>query len=424
MSLYKSLKNKPTANEIIKWAAVVCGTAALSVLAAAIIIASDIPDNVSVIEGKQLSFSGCGTLPVIAQAENLSCIQADKIAKAGLHYTDEVKLFGAVPIKSVNVSVVKETKVVPCGSAFGIKFYTSGVVIIGMTDVDTASGSKNPAYDAGIRIGDIIMAINGKSVSTNSDVSQIFSGSGGKPLTLSLKRGNIGYSASFKPVKSVSDGAYKAGLWVRDSTAGIGTITYYNPQDYTFGGLGHGICDVSTGEIMPLLTGDVVNVKITSIVKGGSGQPGEIQGILGNSVWGSLCSNTETGVFGTLNSAEIGKAIPVAMRQEVRIGSAQIIATLDSAGPKKYAVKIEKIHFNDDSPTKNMVIRVTDSTLIKKTGGIIQGMSGCPIIQNDKLVGAVTHVFVNDPQKGYGIFVENMINTQKALENGKAKDVS
>lgn len=406
---------------LAKLTAAVLGGAALAVLCSGFILAHDIPDNVSVVEGKSLTFFG--NLPLKMEAAGPKLVAANT-KKTPQNYTDELKLFGSVPIKSVNVTVVKETYVVPCGSTFGVKFYTQGVVIVGMTDVDTAAGSKNPAYAAGVRTGDVIMAINGKPVSTNNEVGDLFSQSGGRVMTLSLRRGDTGFTVSFRPEKSVSDGEYKAGLWVRDSTAGIGTITFYDPQSFVFGGLGHGICDVTTGEILPLMAGDVVKVNITGIEKGTRGTPGEIEGTLDNNSWGSLSENTETGVYGVLNSVQVGKPIPVAMRQEVTVGPAKIIATLDNSGPKMYSVDIEKIHFNDDSPTKNMIIHVTDPELIKKTGGIVQGMSGCPIIQNGRLVGAVTHVFVNDPERGYGIFAENMINTAKTLENNTEKDVS
>lgn len=418
----KKTAKKITARKIVELVTILCAAASFFVLTTVIVLSKEIPDNVSVVEGKQLTFSS--TLPLKVSEKTADSIAAGSLKKTSRHYSDEVKVFGAVPVKSVNVSVVKETYVVPCGYTFGVKFYTSGVVVVGMTDVDTASGPQNPAYDAGIRVGDVIMAINGKPVSTNAEVAKLFSGSGGRLMDISLKRKNVGFSVSFNPVKSVSENTYKAGLWVRDSTAGIGTMTYYDPKSYVFGGLGHGICDVDTGEILPLMTGDVVKVNMTGIVKGSKGEPGELQGILDDNKWGTLSINSETGVYGVLNSAEVGKSIPVAMRQDVKVGPAEIIATVDNTGPKRYSVEIEKIHFNDDSPTKNMIIRVTDSELLKKTGGIVQGMSGCPIIQNGSLVGAVTHVFVNDPQRGYGIFAENMINTSKELENSSQKVVS
>ncbi|MEG6571268.1 SpoIVB peptidase [[Clostridium] cellulosi] len=415
-------KTRKFFNRLIKISAATIGTIALSVLSTGLIIAREIPDSFSIVEGEKLSFNN--KFPIKAELTGSKYVLANNISKAGKHYSDELMFLGSVPIKNIKVSVVKQVSVVPSGETFGVKFYTAGVVVVGMTDVDTAEGAKNPAYEAGIRKGDVILAINGKSVTSNSEVSALFSASNGKSITVSLKRGNVGFSVTFKPALSVSTNSYKAGLWVRDSTAGIGTITYYNPSNYSFAGLGHGICDVDTGKIMPLLTGDVVKVNMTGIVKGTSGQPGELLGVLSDTVWGNLCMNNETGVYGFLNSVNVGKPVPVAMKQEVTEGPAEIIATIDNSGPKKYSVEIEKIHFNDDSPTKNMIIKVTDKNLLKATGGIVQGMSGCPIIQKGRLVGAVTHVFVNDPQRGYGIFAENMINSSKVLEKSQQKDVS
>jgi stage IV sporulation protein B len=415
-------KTRKFFNRLIKISAATIGTIALSVLSTGLIIAREIPDSFSIVEGEKLSFNN--KFPIKAELTGSKYVLANNISKAGKHYSDELMFLGSVPIKNIKVSVVKQVSVVPSGETFGVKFYTAGVVVVGMTDVDTAEGAKNPAYEAGIREGDVILAINGKSVTSNSEVSALFSASNGKSITVSLKRGNVGFSVTFKPALSVSTNSYKAGLWVRDSTAGIGTITYYNPSNYSFAGLGHGICDVDTGKIMPLLTGDVVKVNMTGIVKGTSGQPGELLGVLSDTVWGNLYMNNETGVYGFLNSVNVGKPVPVAMKQEVTEGPAEIIATINNSGPKKYSVEIEKIHFNDDSPTKNMIIKVTDKNLLKATGGIVQGMSGCPIIQKGRLVGAVTHVFVNDPQRGYGIFAENMINSSKVLEKSQQKDVS
>lgn len=408
--------------KLIKYTASAIGAIAMSLLISALIIADSLPNNLYVVDGNKPTFKE--NLPLNLKADCSNCLQVEDMVKTGSHYTGTVKLLSLVPVKKINVSVVGKTCVIPCGYTFGVKLYTAGVVVVGTSEIETSQGTKMPAKEAGIQVGDVIFAINGKPVSSNSDVESIVSNCSGATLPVSLKRGNVGIQVKLSPVKSSSDGTYKAGLWVRDSTAGIGTVTFYNPDNSTFGGLGHGICDVDTGKLLPLMEGDIVKVHITGIIKGTKGQPGQLQGSLDNSIWGNIGMNTETGVYGTLNGIEANSEIQVAMPQDVHTGPAKIIATLDSSGPKLYSVEISRIHFNDNAPTKNMIIKVTDKALLDKTGGIIQGMSGCPIIQDGKLAGAVTHVFVNDPQMGYGIFAENMINTSKTLENFYQKDVS
>lgn len=379
-----------------------------------IVVSSKIPDSVSIIEDQNLSFDT--NFPISYQSKSKKFIQATKTKVGKCHYQDQIKLFGCVPVKNICVDVVKETYVEPGGETFGVKLYTDGVLIVGMTDVDSANGGINPASDAGVEVGDVIIAIDSKPVFTNSEVGKIFSESEGEPITLSLKRNNVAFSTTVKAVKSTSTGEFKAGLWVRDSTAGIGTITFYNDKSHTFGGLGHGICDVDTGNIMPLMTADVVKADIHGIQKGVKGKPGELVGNLEDLNWGKLLCNAETGVIGELNSYEVKEEIPVAMSQEIKKGPAEIISCIDGLGPKRYSVEIQSINYNDNLPTKNMVIKVTDKELLSKTGGIVQGMSGSPIIQNGKLVGALTHVFVNEPDRGYGIFAQNMINTAKVLD--------
>lgn len=407
----------------IRYFSAFCALVSIAILTTIFSISRAMPDTFSVIEGKQLVFSE--NIPVTAVSIKSKGAITTSSLKAGSQYYTDIKLFGVIPVKHVMVDVVKETDVIPSGQAFGVKLYTEGVVIVGLSDVDTSGGPKNPAYDAGVRIGDIIMAIDGKPVATNDDVAKAFEKSSGKILKISLKRNNVGFTVMVLPQKSVSENCYKAGMWVRDSTAGIGTLTFVSPGSDICAGLGHGICDVDTGEIMPLLAGDIVRVHINGITKGAKGEPGELKGYFAkDEAWGQLYSNTETGVYGVLNSVTEGKAVPVAMSQQVHVGPATILTTIDGSAPKQYAVRIEKVHFNDAAETKNMVIKVTDPVLLAKTGGIVQGMSGSPIMQDGKLVGAVTHVFVNDPTSGYGIFAENMLKTVKTIEKSYQKDVS
>ena len=212
------------------------------------------------------------------------------------------------------------------------------------------------------------------------------------------------------PVFSEYSRTYQVGMWVRDSTAGIGTMTFYEPSSGAFGGLGHPICDIDTGSVIPISSGEIVDVKINNVKKGYEGVPGELQGsfISGDAI-GILNKNNKYGVFGSLLiKPDTSKAIPMGLKQDVRVGEATILTTVDGTIPKEYSISIEKIDYRNNDTAKNMVIKITDKELLEKTGGIVQGMSGSPIIQDGKLVGAVTHVFVNDPSKGYGVFTENM----------------
>ena len=325
--------------------------------------------------------------------------------------TVEAKLFGVLPIKDVNVTVVDDKKLAAGGDVFGVKFFTKGVMIIKQTEIETSEGNVSPSKKAGLVQGDIIISIDGKEVNTVEDVSAIVEKSYGRELEICYERDGCMEMCSLEPVLSLSDKKYKTGLWVRDSTAGIGTVTFYNPDDGSFGGLGHGICDVDTGKLMPLLRGSVVDVEITDVVKGKKGLPGEIKGSFDNKKRGVLTDNTDYGVYGVMDVLPdkiSDKLYDVALKDEVKKSQATILSSLDSEGVKEYSVEIEKI-MNGKDDYKNFVIKVTDEDLLEKSGGIVQGMSGSPIIQNGKLVGAVTHVFVNDPTRGYGIFIENML---------------
>lgn len=337
----------------------------------------------------------------------------------------ELMLYRLIPIKTVNVDVVDETCLIPCGTPFGIKMLTNGVVIVGIADIKTEKDTVNPANLAGLKTGDVITAINGKEVLTNSEVAGLVEKSGGAVMNFTVKRNEKTLNIGLKPVKSETDGLYKAGLWVRDSTAGIGTLTFYDPTTQCFGGLGHGICDSDTGKLMPLLNGDIVPVTINGVTKGQKGIPGELRGYFSDdNAIGILDANVAAGVYGELNFVPQGTALKVAMKQDVKAGPAKILTTINGESPRYYDVNIEKIDYRDNIQSKNMVLHVTDPELLTKTGGIVQGMSGSPIIQNNKLVGAVTHVFVNDPTRGYGIFAENMLAVSQSVASQTKLKVS
>lgn len=333
----------------------------------------------------------------------------------------EAVIFGVIPLKTVEVSVYDRVSLYPGGMTFGVRLHTNGVMLVGMTDVTTENGSARPAYDAGLRINDLITKINGSPVTDVDEVIEKITGSEGKPVSVTVLRDGSELSFEITPIYSPTDDDYKAGIWIRDSAAGIGTVTYINPADNSFAGLGHGITDVDTGSLMPMLDGTVSDVTISGITKGRAGFPGEIMGYFSSEKEGSLYGNTRTGIYGkfsslpaSITSALGGKPMPIALKSEVKAGPAIIYSTDGKNGVASYDVKISDINKND-SEFKNFIIEVTDPDLIELTGGIIQGMSGSPVIQNGHIIGAVTHVMINNPEKGYGIFIENMLrNTPKA----------
>lgn len=345
---------------------------------------------------------------------------------SGTIYSDnqaELKLLGIIPIKTVNICEVDEPVLIPCGTPFGIKLLTDGVIVVEVSSFETSTGISSPAYDAGIRTGDIIKTINGKKVESNEDIEKIISQSNGSKMNFNIIRDNETKKITVTPKICKTDNLYRVGLWVRDSSAGIGTLTFYNPETNVYAGLGHPVCDVDTGEVLPLLKGEVVGVEINGIKKGKAGYPGELLGSFTiNSAIGTLDINSINGLYGCLTSEQFeNQAIPLGMRQEIKTGKAYIYTTIDGNKPQKYEITIEKIDYNESQECKNMVIKVTDKKLLEKTGGIVQGMSGSPIIQNDKLIGAVTHVFVNNPTKGYAIFADTMYNTSfEVLEKNNA----
>ena len=333
-----------------------------------------------------------------------------------------VKLLGMFPIKTVEVKSEPQRYLCPGGSPFGIKLLTQGVMVVGLSEITTPYGLSCPAKEAGFKVGDVILSIDGETLLENGIVSKIIENSDGKSLSFEISRDNEKMSISLTPAFCTDTNSYKSGIWVRDSTAGIGTVTYYDEDTGAFAGLGHAVCDIDTGNILPLLSGEVGPVNISGVIKGAVGTPGElIGGFTSNDSIGTILYNTDAGVFGKLDSAPTdNEKIPIAYKQEVQVGPAKIYSTVEGDTPRAYDILIEKIDLDSNSLTKNMVIRVVDEDLLNKSGGIVQGMSGSPIIQNDKLIGAVTHVFVNNPTMGYGIFCENMIDSAENIENHAA----
>lgn len=339
----------------------------------------------------------------------------DLVATEGTQqYEVEVSLFNAIPIKSSSLTVSQRQYVTVSGEIFGIRLFTDGILIVGIDSVETSSGSVTPAQDAGLQTGDIIKAVSGIEVNSCDELTGIFSSSDGNVLIVEYERDSQLYETSFSLAYSEAQGAYKAGLWIRDSAAGVGTMTFYDETTGIFAGLGHAVCDVDTGSVLQIASGDIVDAVINGCYKGTSGVAGELCGSFTSSAVGTLLINCECGVYGfTDDFGDYGIVMPVALTSEIQEGYAQIISTIDSGEPQYYDIEITNVSSNNSD--KNMTIKVTDEELIEKTGGIVQGMSGSPIIQNGMIVGAVTHVFVNDPTKGYAIFIENMLDVANNL---------
>ena len=302
----------------------------------------------------------------------------------------------------------------PIGRTVGLKLYTNGVLVVGMSEIDGDNGNKYTPYsESGIKEGDMIKEINGQEISNTQELINIVYSSNGNEISIKYERNGELIYTSITPTKG-KDGNYMLGLWVRDAAAGIGTLTYYEEATKTFAALGHGITDVDTGDLLNISNGELVTSQIVSIVKGVKGRVGEIRGIIDNGEKiGEIKSNTEIGVYGTVTNIDFINSIKqdeleVAERNEIKTGEATIICQLENDKVERYKIEIKKIYKNAKN-NKCMLIEITDQNLISKTGGIIPGMSGTPIIQNNKFIGAITNVLLNSPTEGYAIFADMMM---------------
>ena len=319
-------------------------------------------------------------------------------------------MFDIIDVSNVSINILPKTKVVPLGNAIGLKLYTKGVLVVGMAEID---GVK-PYENTKIEEGDRIISINNKEIKNTEELIETVNYYQGKELEIKyINNENKEQIANITPIKD-TDNEYKLGLWVRDAAAGVGTATFYEPNSGTFVALGHGITDIDTGNLITIANGELVNSNIISVIKGEKGKPGEIRGsIEGQAKLGDIYKNTSFGIYGKISNditlQDTEDAIEVLPRNEIKQGKAYIICELENGKKEKYEIEIEKIYLNNNKDNKSMLIKITDERLINKTGGIIQGMSGSPIIQDGKFVGAVTHVLVNNPKEGYAVFADMML---------------
>lgn len=394
-----------------------------------------LPKHLTLFEGQKYSYAKAAPVTAavssyknitVGQNEHNLSIEANKPGE------EEVLLeVAGLPIKKVDVNVLKNFKVIPGGQSIGVKLNTVGVLVVGHHQIDTIEGKASPGETAGVKIGDIITEINGKQIDKMTELTPVVqtAGEAGETLKLSIQRDKEKIFTQLKPLKDKIENTYKLGLYIRDSAQGIGTMTFYHPETKKYGALGHVISDMDTKKPIIVDDGEIVRSTVTSIEKGSNGDPGEKLARFSNDheVIGNIKRNSPYGIFGELNrnidNQILNKPLPVALSHQVKEGPAKILTVVNNDKVESFDIEIVSTIPQKFPATKGMVIKVTDPVLLEKTGGIVQGMSGSPIIQNNKVVGAVTHVFVNDPTSGYGVHIEWMLNEAgiNIYEKGEAK---
>ena len=382
---------------------------------------SFMPESIIMMQGETLNINTLLGINLEQQNSNgqiietSSLINKNKVSEVG-KLDLKVNLFGSLQVKDVTVNVIPRVKVVPIGKAIGMKLYTDGVLVVGMSEIE----GKKPYENCGIEEGDRIIEIDNSKINNTNELINTVNNSNGEPVNITyISEEEEVLTTSIRPVKTGED--YKIGLWVRDAAAGVGTLTFYNPQNNKCVALGHGITDIDTAKLINIASGELVSANILSIEKGEKGKPGEVKGTIENGyTLGKVYKNTAFGVYGTLENKSAlnvseNDAVEVASREEIETGKAKILCELENGKRKEYEIEIKKVFINNNSDNKSMLIKVTDEELLEKTGGIIQGMSGAPIIQNGKLIGAVTHVLVNDPTEGYAVFGDILVEQMSSI---------
>lgn len=370
-------------------------------------------ENLNIFTTIGLSIKQKNNTQTLQTVSNINKTKVNELGKLDL----SLNLFNLFSVKDIDVNVVSKTTVIPMGNAIGMKLYTDGVLVVGMSEIE----GKKPYENSGIKEGDRIVQIGNYQISNTDQLIEAVNNYKENKVSVKYIREEKTITTSITPAKTQSN-QYKIGLWVRDVAAGVGTLTFYEPSSEMFGTLGHGILDVDTSGLIKIANGELVTTNILSITKGKKGEPGEIRGSIDSGYTiGNITKNTSFGVFGKLNKSphiniQKNNEMEVALRDEIKTEDAQIICELENGKREYYNIKIQKVFTTNNKDNKSMLIKVTDERLIEKTGGIIQGMSGAPIIQNGKFVGAVTHVLVNDPTMGYGVFADIMLKQMKEVE--------
>ena len=381
------------------------------------------PDSIRLMRGHSASFALPGLVRADMDGSAAVLSSSDETLSGALASVElagqetgvsslTLRLMGILPFKTVPVSVADEKILIPGGSPVGVAIRTQGVLVVGVSDL--GGSTISPAREAGLKSGDLIQAVDGEPVTGARHLSSLITS--GEAVVLTVLRDDQSISVPLTPVVDPRDGAYRLGAWVRDSTAGVGTLSFYDPETGRFGALGHAITDIDTGMVLDVQNGEIVESRITEIHRGEVGAPGELVGRFGSGseALGSIDINGACGIYGQayepMTNSLYPDGLPILSRDEVHPGHAQILTTLDDSGPAAYDCEIVKLSHQGSASQRSILLEITDPALLEKTGGIVQGMSGSPIIQDGKLVGAVTHVLVNQPDTGYGIFIENMLD--------------
>ena len=389
-----------------------------------ILFITNFPNNIIIFEGEKVNLKTIFGISLQSENEviNASSTDTEKLSEEIGTTRISLNIFNKIPVKEVSIDVIPKTKVIPVGNVAGVKLYTSGVLIVGMSEIQ-GEDQKNykPYENTDIKEGDTIIKINDTEITSTEDLIQTVNNSKGNELEIEYMRNQNIKECSITPVKTGED-EYKLGLWVRDSAAGVGTVTFYEPSTKSFAALGHGIMDIDTEQLIDIASGEFVTTKILNITKGEDGLPGKIQGTVANqNKIGTIAKNTKFGIYGkvdNLSSLNIdsSKEMEVALREEIKTGKAAILCSLENGKVEEYEIEIEEIYKENNYDNKSMKIKITDQDLLNRTNGIIQGMSGSPIIQNGKFIGAVTSVLVNNPHEGYAIFGDLMIKQLRSVE--------
>jgi len=394
----------------------------LATIYAYVLVITNLPDSLIIFEGENIKINTLYGLDInLNDTSYEAMLTSSNIGEQTFNEKGKTTLTASLfnfHIKDIEVNILDKAQVIPVGKITGIKLYTKGVLVVGMSEIE----GQKPYEESNIQEGDIITNINDNEIENTNQLIECINQSNGEKLNITYVADGEEKECSIIPVKN-ENGKYQIGLWVRDSAAGIGTVTFYEPETENFVALGHGITDIDTSEIIDISSGELVNTKILSIVKGQTGTPGKIQGTLDNQrSIGTIYKNTKLGIYGKVNNqtnllSSYSEPIEVAMRDEIKLGKATILCSVENSDKiEEYEIEIERKFLNNNYDNKSMLIKVTDERLIAKTGGIVQGMSGSPIVQNGKFIGAITHVIVSNPKEGYAVFGDLLIKQMRSVE--------